>query len=312
VSSSSSSHQWYQPDDSARNVGDAESTASWTTYAVKEKQQPGRSSEAKSVIIPGSTATLDANFLTSSSKPSSFKQRMLDQLRQRTPKHRQQHQRQRPASSSSPRPSTYSRSSSFIQDIHTLDEFSKLIEQTANPSSPLSKSAIGGGSNSNTSKSNKSMILLWYYAPWCTSCHALRPGMEALARRHTLSSSSLPLSVVQIACDESNVALHQGLSNIPSVPFVQLYVVDVDDGQSPSSSSSSKMQIVLEMKMNRKRLNVLHKSLLDLEEGSCSLERLGQWSVSCPYSFSYHDPAVSTTMSTDHKDEGVAKKRLRP
>jgi len=149
--------------------------------------------------------------------------------------------------------------------------------------------------------------------------------MEALARRHTtLSASSSSVKFVQIACDETNVALHKGCLNIPSVPYVQLYNVVVgdtkdDDGsymdlETQKNKNNNEMQLVLEMKMNRKKLNILHKTLQDYEQGSCSLERLGQWSVSSPYSFSYYDPAVSSTAEIGHGDskEDEEKRRLRP
>jgi len=231
--------------------------------------------------------------------PSTFQRRMLDQMRQQQ---QQQSGMKRPRRSKAPK-----RSSRFNQDIHSLDDFSNFLQETA---------SVSPSSNMNN------MVLVWYHAPWCTSCHALRPGMEALARRHTtLSASSSSVKFVQIACDETNVALHKGCLNIPSVPYVQLYNVVVGDTKDDRSdmdlatqTNNNEMQLVLEMKMNRKKLNILHKTLQDYEQGSCSLERLGQWSVSCPYSFSYYDPAVSSTAEIGHGDskEDEEKRRLRP
>jgi thiol-disulfide isomerase/thioredoxin len=267
------------------------STAPSTTTRGKSmmnKRRGTQSSHTTTKVIPGSDV-------------SSFQQRMLDQLKQ----HDGAQQRMKRQRSSVPSSSSSSSSSphSFIQDIHTLDDFSDLLRNA--------------DSNCNN---NKNMVLVWYYAPWCTACHALRPGMEALARRHTSSTR-----VVQVKCDESNVAIHQGLWNIPSVPFVQLYVQQqsVTTAGAASTMSTTTMQLALEMKLNRKKLNVLHKTLQDYEDGGCSLERLGQWSVSCPYSFSYYDPATAIMMtssslsSTDSETvmavgEQDMKKRLKP
>lgn len=145
------------------------------------------------------------------------------------------------------------------------------------------------------------MILVWWYAPWCTACHALRPGMVSLARRHAAQG----LKVVSVACDETNAGLHQGFGAVPSVPYVHVYRrrhrrgVNSQRNNDENDNDHGTLELVEETKLNKKKLNVLHKTLQDYEDGSCSLERLGQWSVSCPYSFAYYDAAVVGTTTTN-------------
>jgi thiol-disulfide isomerase/thioredoxin len=107
------------------------------------------------------------------------------------------------------------------------------------------------------------MVALWT-SPWCKACKSLQPAMKALAKHHP------NVTFIEIPVLEDNANLHQGLE-VPSVPYMHLFL--------------SESQLAEEQKLNRKRLSSVHKMLQDYQQGGCSLERLGQWSTSCPYSY---------------------------
>jgi thiol-disulfide isomerase/thioredoxin len=111
-------------------------------------------------------------------------------------------------------------------------------------------------------EANGKLVVVWFYAPWCRACRATSPGFASLAKHHPETK------FVKVPVLEDNANLHQGL-NVPSVPYLHLY--------HPTSG------LMEEQKLVRKNLPGLHKMLQDYVEGSCSLERSGDWSSESPY-----------------------------
>jgi thiol-disulfide isomerase/thioredoxin len=109
------------------------------------------------------------------------------------------------------------------------------------------------------------LLVVIYYSPYCLACRSVVPAIRSLAKHHP------NVKFIQIPVVEDNANLHQGLG-VPSVPYVQLYLPD--------------FHLAEEGKLNRRMISSFHKQLLDYELGYCSLERLDEWSTSCPYSSS--------------------------
>jgi thiol-disulfide isomerase/thioredoxin len=135
----------------------------------------------------------------------------------------------------------------LMKEVRTLEEFKTTLEE------------------------NHPLLVVIYYSPFCLACRSVVPGVRSLAKHHPKAK------FIQIPVTDDNASLHQGLG-IPSVPYLQLYLPDV--------------QLAEEMKLNRRMISSFHKELQDYEMGSCSLARLGEWSTVCPYYSS------STTISS--------------
>jgi thiol-disulfide isomerase/thioredoxin len=115
-----------------------------------------------------------------------------------------------------------------------------------------------------TLNENHDCVVAFWTSPWCKACKSLQPSMRALAKNHP------DVKFIEIPILDENANLHQGLE-VPSVPYLHLYLPE--------------MQLAEEQKLNRKRMSAVHKMLQDYQQGECSLERLEQWSTSCPYSY---------------------------
>jgi thiol-disulfide isomerase/thioredoxin len=111
-------------------------------------------------------------------------------------------------------------------------------------------------------EANGKLVAVWFYAPWCRACRATSPGFASLAKHHPETK------FVKVPVLADNANLHQGL-NVPSVPYLHLY--------HPTSG------LMEEQKLARKHLPGVHKMLQDYVEGSCSLERKGDWLSESPY-----------------------------
>jgi thiol-disulfide isomerase/thioredoxin len=136
---------------------------------------------------------------------------------------------------------------------------------------------------------NHDCMVAFWTSPWCQACKSLQPAMRALAKHHP------NVKFIEIPVLEENANLHQGLE-VPSVPYLHLYL--------------PKMQLAEEQKLSRKRMSMVHKMLQDYQQGECSLERLEQWSTSCPYS---HCPVpTGSNKMNDISSSGMTVSSLRP
>jgi thiol-disulfide isomerase/thioredoxin len=136
--------------------------------------------------------------------------------------------------------------------------------------------------------SRKCTVAIWT-SPWCKACKSLRPAIWALAKQHP------NFKFIEIPVLDENANLHQGLE-VPSVPYFHLYLPE--------------MQLAEEEKLNRKRISMVHKMLQDYQQGECSLERLEQWSTSCPYSYYPVPPSVDNNDQMPSSAKTVAS--IRP
>jgi len=124
------------------------------------------------------------------------------------------------------------------------------------------------------------MVAVFWYSPWCKACRAAIPGIRTLAKDFP------DVQFIKVPAVEENANLHQGL-DVPSVPFMHLYVPD-------------NPRLVEERRMTRKKLPAFRKLLRDYETGRCSLERLGEWSTSCPYNSSPNRGSGSSARKNSH------------
>ncbi|KAG7366124.1 thioredoxin [Nitzschia inconspicua] len=164
-------------------------------------------------------------------------------------------------------PLSSSSSSSFHQRmllrVKQIDAQQRRKQQSS-PSNPLIQPVLNMEEFKTVLNENHDYMVVLWTSPWCKACNALRPAMKTLAKHHP------NVKFVEIPVLEDNANLHQGLE-VPSVPYMHLYL--------------SECQLAEEQKLNRKRMSAVHKMLQDYQEGECSLERLGPWSTSCPYSY---------------------------
>jgi len=96
-----------------------------------------------------------------------------------------------------------------------------------------------------------SLVVVFWYAPWCRSCKAMAPKVKQLALQYDGA-----VKFVKVPVLPDTTPLHVGLG-VPSVPFGHIYEPTVG--------------LVEELKMNRKDFETFKEVLKTYVDGECPL-----------------------------------------